>query len=131
MQSAVILRCWPIGQRVSSMNRVSKLAQALATATPRSSGRRDSTRFKAAGGTGGRTEFLEHVNDLAQRSREAGSVVHGTVGSGPGAIANGTIFREGSTYVVTDSGGVIRSFVPNAKPGVGIVAEFIRLGGAP
>jgi len=87
-------------------------------------------RFRGAGGTGGPAQFLEHVNGLAQRAREAGNVVTGTVGSGPQAIANGTIFREGSTYVVTDAAGVVRSFVPNAGPG-GVAAEFVRLGGVP
>ena len=87
-------------------------------------------RFREAGGTGGPAEFLQHVNGLAQRARAAGNVVTGTVGSGPQAIANGTIFREGSTYVVTDAAGVVRSFVPNAGPG-GVASEFIRLGGVP
>lgn len=86
-------------------------------------------RFRAAGGTGGRAEFLQHASDLAARAREAGSFVTGTVGRGPQAIPNATIFREGRTFLVVDEAGVIRSFVPNASPG-GIVDEFIRLGGS-
>jgi RHS repeat-associated protein len=85
-------------------------------------------RFRGTGGTGGPTEFLEHVNALAGRARESGNMVRGTVGTGPQAIVNGTIYREGSTYIVTDAAGVVRSYVPNAQPG-GIVDEFVRLGG--
>jgi len=72
---------------------------------------------------------LKHVNDLSARAREAGNFVTGTVGRGPQAIPKATIFREGSTFVVVDEAGVVRSFVPNASPG-GIVDEFLRLGGS-
>lgn len=90
--------------------------------------RQQIARFRAAGGTGGRAEFLEHVNHLAVRAREAGNFVTGTVGRGPQAIPNATIFREGSTFVVVDEAGVVRSFVSNASSG-GVVDEFLRLGG--
>ncbi len=86
-------------------------------------------RFRAAGGTGGRTEFIQHATELAARARETGSFVTGTVGRGPQAIPNATIFREGRTFLVVDEAGVIRSFVPNASQG-GIVDEFVRLGGS-
>jgi len=85
-------------------------------------------RFRAAGGVGGRVEYLEHVNLLAQRAREAGNFVTGRVGRGPQAIPNATIYREGRTFIVVDEAGIVRSYVTNASPG-GVVNEFLRLGG--
>jgi hypothetical protein len=87
-------------------------------------------RFRASGGTGGVKEFLKFANDLATRARSAGTFVSGRVGRGPNSIANATIFRNGNAFIVVDEVGVIRSFVPNATPGEGIVLEFLRLGGS-
>jgi hypothetical protein len=41
----------------------------------------------------------------------------------------GTIYRDGSNYVVQNSQNVISSIVVNAKAGVGIVSEYYNRGG--
>ncbi|MEL7061885.1 MAG: RHS repeat-associated core domain-containing protein, partial [Acidobacteriota bacterium] len=85
-------------------------------------------RFRAAGGQGGPAEFLEHVTSLVSRATQRGDFVSGTVGSGSQRLSSATIYREGSTFVVMDGANVIRSYVPNARPG-GVLQEFVRLGG--
>jgi hypothetical protein len=57
----------------------------------------------------------------------AGQAVTGTVGTGPGALPNATIYRREAEYLVTQ-GNTIASYVSQATRG-GIVDEFIRLGG--
>ncbi len=86
-------------------------------------------RFRKAGGKGGRSEFLEFATDFARRAETNGTAVTGTVGSGAQAVKNATVFRNGTTFLVVDDTGAIRSFVPRAIPNEGIVLEYLRLGG--
>jgi hypothetical protein len=71
---------------------------------------------------------MTSMNELAISSSQAGTAVNGTVGSGANALTDAWIYRRGNDFLVVQNN-VIRSYVPNATPGVGIVQEYLKLGG--
>lgn len=81
-------------------------------------------RWLQAGGAGGKDEFLDYATNLANRALKAGTFVTGKVGE----LENARVFREGSTFLVEQSGKVM-SYVPNAENGKGIVEVYKNLGG--
>jgi RHS repeat-associated protein len=76
------------------------------------------------GGGGGRDGFMAHAHSIANQAQAAGQVVNGQVGS----LANASVYRLGSSYMVVDADRVIRSYVHVAGPG-GIVDVYRNLGG--
>lgn len=75
------------------------------------------------GGEGGRDAFMKHAQSFATQAQRAGNAVTGTVGS----LQNASVYRVGNNYMVVDAGGVIRSYVQNARPGEGIAKVFEQL----
>ena len=84
-------------------------------------------RWREIGGKGGMREFIAYARGLAVDARVAGTVVSGTVGTGPQALQNATIYRRGAEYLVTQ-GDRIMIYVQKADPG-GIADESLRLEG--
>ena len=79
------------------------------------------------GSTGGMKEFFAYANSFAASAQNNGTVVTGTVGTGPNALHNATIYRNGNSYLMVQDNKIM-SYVPNAEPGR-IVDEYRKLGG--
>jgi hypothetical protein len=87
-------------------------------------------RWLAAGNTGSFADFMASMNGLAASATEAGTAVTGQVGQVGTGLADATIFRSGMDFLVVQ-GNRIMSYVPNANSAVGIVKEYLKLGGSP
>jgi hypothetical protein len=77
---------------------------------------------RLVGGRPGREEFLQFASSLTERAKASGNFVTGKVGQ----LENATIFKDGDSFLVVDSEGVIRSFVGEAHEG-GIHELYFKL----